>query len=176
MHIISSFRDPLSHFISSYLQNQQTVLDMYKSKFSYYIKVIKDNTNSTERVIKPYDYYNLNNFQTKFMLSSYNETINLNEAIEYMKTLFWFSIQDQLELSLKLLQCQMFGKVDEESLKTMLKSKSTNKAISKKTNSFEISANDIENIKEMISIDIQFYDHVVAEFMNRVSKYSHCLN
>ena len=73
---------------------------------------------------------------------------------------------------MKLLQCQLYGKVNEKKLKNVL-SKSYNVRTDQL---FQLSSKNIMDIKSLISIDIQLYKMVVIEFTKRINQYASCLN
>ena len=112
--------------------------------------------------------YDLRNFQAHHLGSD----ISLSNLAGILKKIYWFSLNEEYALSYKLLQCQLYGEVNEEKLKDVL-SKSYNVRTDQ---SFQLSSKNIADIKSLISIDIQLYKMVVVEFTNRINQYASCLN
>ena len=117
--------------------------------------------------------HELKNFQANSI--SINSNFSFLHLAENLKKIYWFSINEEYELSLKLLQCQLYGKVNEKKLKTIL-SKSYNVRSTQTIQSFQISSKNLADIKNLNAIDIKFYKMVVIEFAKRINQYASCLN
>lgn len=163
--VLSSFRDPCSHFFASY-EHAVTFAKVSKT-LSQYIADVKAGHPQ---------HYDLHNFQIKFMLG--NETdIDFQDGVNYMKSLYWFSVTEELELSLRMLQCQVLGNVNEAQIQQALSNgeytRLKNKGHDMRCTS---GSNDIADIKSLNSIDLLFYEFVKKEFWSRVYKYADCLS
>lgn len=154
---VSSFDEPCSHFFRSFEHANKFGIGV---KLSQYIADIQQNHPK---------HYDLRNFQIKYMVND-GRNINFKDGVAYMKSLFWFSIVDELELSLRLLQCQVLGKVDEPTIRQALNHDEYHRIKSKK---IKVCSDDI---KKLNSIDFLFYEFVKAEFWDRIYKYADCLN
>lgn len=123
--------------------------------------------------------YDLRNFQSTF-ITSVNPTttiVTLNESVYNMRELYWFGISDDYELSLKLLQCQVYGMINQNKLKTVLSHSYNVRSSQTSSNiNYKFTAQNLVDIKALNKIDIQFYEMIILEFRLRVYKYSACIN
>jgi len=121
-------------------------------------------------------FYNLRNFQSGYMNSHLNFEQSLLERTNYMRSLYWFSIMENYELSLKLLQCQVFGYVDESKLKDVLAKKYNVRLEQKNSGAvYNFTAHNIKDISDLNSDDTLFYQMAVVEFWRRVQTYNYCV-
>ena len=167
--VLSSFREPTSHFLSSFEHMQ---LKRAEGPLRYsFIPTTLDDLISFLKSGKPTIFYDLRNFQSRYMSSH-----SLIGRINYMRSLYWFSINENYELSLKLLQCQVFGYVDERKLKGVLSKKYNVRTDQKNSDAaYNFTAQNLRDIKDLTSDDSLFYEMAVSEFWNRVKTYNSCL-
>jgi len=166
--VLSSFREPTSHFLSSFEHMQLT---REKGPSYSFIPTTLDDLISFLKSGKPTIFYDLRNFQSRYMSSH-----SLIGRINYMRSLYWFSINENYELSLKLLQCQVFGYVDERKLKDVLSKKYNVRTDQKNSDAaYNFTAQNLRDIKDLTSDDSLFYEMAVSEFWNRVKTYNSCL-
>ena len=77
---------------------------------------------------------------------------------------------------MKLLQCQVFGYVDERKLKGVLSKKYNVRTDQKNSDAaYNFTAQNLRDIKDLTSDDALFYEMAVSEFWNRVKTYNSCL-
>ena len=169
LQLLSSFREPLSHFLSAYQQMHTRDLGQ-TLPLDQFMESLENNTDRHN--------YDLRNFQIKFMVHTNNDSeqnLILTEAITYMRSLYWFSILEQYQLSLKLLMCQVYGKVNIRALKKYT-SKTYNVRYIEDNFEYKISPLTLSHIKKLTKMDTVFYNYVVVEFYRRVKLHSVCLN
>jgi len=83
---------------------------------------------------------------------------------------------ENYELSLKLLQCQVFGYVDESKLKDVLAKKYNVRLEQKNSGAvYNFTAHNIKDISDLNSDDTLFYQMAVVEFWRRVQTYNYCV-
>ena len=166
--VLSSFRDPCSHFFASY--EHATAFGKVSKTLSQYISDVK---------ARHPQHYDLNNFQFKFMLNDDKDVDGKSwqDGVKYMKSLYWFSVTEELELSIRLLQCQVLGSVVEAQIQEALSHSEYTRLKGKgKDKRCIAESDDIANIKSLNSIDFLFYEFIKKEFWNRVYEYADCLN
>ena len=169
--VLTSFREPLSHFISSYEHQSRA-----QWREPHTLNETADKLLNGSRY-----YYTLRNFQSAFLLKNapVGETkhFNVTNSINYMKSTYWFSILENYRLSLALLQCQVRGKTD-TALLDQVTAHSANSGVAKKRNSennYEFDNEVLKKVKSLIGIDIYLYNQALVEFRRRVNIYSDCL-
>jgi hypothetical protein len=171
--ILCSFREPVSHFFSAFehMQHPRHPNPSIAHTVANLVEQIKHE-------IHPH--YYLVNFQSNYLQSyptingKYNATTyNLAEAILYMRKLDWFSINEEMEMSLKLLMCQYLGHVNQEFLH---KAQSHPVFVRNDAFNYQINAQLLADIRKINKNDIVFYQLAVTEFWERVRKHKQCLN
>lgn len=170
--VLSSFREPTSHFLSSFehlqLKRAEAPNLFLPTTLDELINVLKSK--------QSIPFYDLRNFQSGYMSSHLSSEEPLLMRINYMRSLYWFSITENYELSLKLLQCQVFGYVDERKLKNVLSKKYNVRTDQKNSDAaYSFTAQNLRDIKDLTSDDILFYEMAVVEFWKRVKTYNSCL-
>ena len=181
--VLASFREPLSHFLSAqshlngvkYLNDRE---DRKKSKSSnpnYEFGQIAFQDMIARNKAKKFYEYNLDNFQSRFMYPpgfDESDIDRIDEAIGFMHNLYWFSLLNEIRLSLALLQCQVFGVVDEALLTEAL---AMGSMISHSRVKYQFSEEDIHDLGSLLKVDNKFYEAVVYEFWKRVNAKQECL-
>jgi len=177
--VLSSFREPISHFLSSFEHMQlKRMKDLTKkSNIPATLDVLIDQLKRGVHI-----HFDLRNFQSRCMASNGTDALDgtpstVHERFQYMRSLYWFSIMENYELSLKLLQCQVFGYVDESKLKDVLAKKyNVRSSQSNAGMKYAISAQNLRDITDLNKDDMAFYQMAVVEFWNRIKVHSKCLN
>ena len=177
--VLSSFREPLSHFLSA-LSHINGV------KWGRDKKAKENNQTYTEGKISLQDMvkinkngnwyeYNLENFQSRFMYPPGFDELSaarIDEAINYMHKLYWFSVLSEVRLSLALLQCQVFGHVSPELLDKAL---THGGMISQSKTEYSFTEFDMHDIGSLIKVDNKFYEAVIYEFWKRINSHQDCM-
>ena len=181
--VLASFREPLSHFLSAqshlngvkYLNDRE---DRKKSKSSNpnyeFGQIAFQDMIARDKAKKFYE-YNLDNFQSRFMYPpgfDESDIDRIDEAIGFMHNLYWFSLLNEIRLSLALLQCQVFGVVDEALLTEAL---AMGSMISHSRVKYQFSEEDIHDLGSLLKVDNKFYEAVIYEFWKRVNANKECL-
>lgn len=171
--VLSSFREPTSHFLSSFEHMQ---LKRAELSYSFIPTTLDELISLLKRGQSIPFFYDLRNFQSRYMSSHSNFEEPLLGRINYMRSLYWFSITENYELSLKLLQCQVFGYVDERKLKEVLSKKYNVRTEQKNSDAaYNFTAQNLRDIKDLTREDTLFYEMAVVEFWKRVKTYDSCL-
>lgn len=164
--VMSSFREPLSHFISSY-EHQEREMGYRHS--------LNETVDSLLLPTPKSFYYDLRNFQSHSYVGNSDKKPDLFDVLQYMYTLFWFSILEDYRLSLALLQCQLHGYVN-SGLLDLATEKKHNTAVSlTKPHLHEYDAETLRKVKKLISWDTFLYNQAVQEFYRRVERHKNCL-
>jgi len=182
-NVMSSFREPLSLFLSAYEE-------MSNSKMSLRETVDAYNGKSALYTAKDFK-YNLVNFMTSFLLENPSKDaakktpFSIEKALSFVDSMYWFAVVEHLRLSLALLQCQVSGRVDTKMLDMYFDRdvlKPYFKAQFEKV--FGRSAPPLKHyfdervmsdISKLLKVDFFIYEHVVLEFWRRVGENKRCL-
>jgi hypothetical protein len=172
--MLTSFRDPLTHFFSGIFHNAAwNHGKIYR--FHHEMDMLRLQLRSRGR-------YYLRNFQSKFLIDkrelmdSENMTVVTPIIRDYVKSLYWFAVAEFMDLSLALLQCQVFGKVRPAPLKAAT-TMHHNKNINTRDNfQFQLNSTVIASINSYLKLDLFMYQLVVVEFWNRVAIHKVCLH
>lgn len=174
-HVLTSFREPLSHFFSACFHNS------VRDKSRQYN--IRHAVNAVMEGNTPHEHYNLYNFQTSFlvnrslsadMLKATGSHAVISMARDYVKQVYWFSLSEHIALSLSLLQCQVFGTVLPVYLDAATKLPTLNNHFSS-NDMLRINSKLLSDIHSLIRLDIYLYEIIVREFWERIEQHKQCL-
>lgn len=176
--LLSSFREPLSHFFSACIHNAM-VSTLNGS--SYHLRKTVDDLKVGKRM--PGRYF-LVNFQTSYVVnSSVNSAMLKSEssrevlvamAKEYIKRMYWYSIAEHMSLSLSLLQCQVFGEVKPELLADAARLPKLNDH-SKSHELLHVNSGLLNDIHSLIKTDTVVYEMILQDFWQRIDLHKDCL-
>ena len=181
--MMSSFRDPYSHFFSAF--EHANLYSTNRNKNDPLGIFIDDNIHNAKSHKKTDSWHSqMSDIQSKWMLSKNgdsndankltNKHANVKESVANMKKLFWFSIEYDIRLSFALLQCQVFGKLKPELLPKPENATYLNSG-TKPQYKYKLSKEKLKQISDLTYVDQRFFEQVCAEFWRRVDVYGACL-
>jgi hypothetical protein len=175
--VLTSFREPLSHFLSACIHS---AMNLKKHNDSYKLR----NAVAALKLGKTIPgHYNLRNFQTSYlvngsitpeMLTAEDNSRVIASAKDYLKSIYWFSLSEHMTLSLALLQCQVFGVVRPDLLADANRIPKLN-AHTNIHESLHINSMILADIHSLIKTDISMYELIIKEFWDRIKKQKDCL-
>ena len=170
--VLTSFREPLSHFFSAAIHNAMRVeQNGYIYNFSEAVEALKNGKNL------PY-HYPLHNFQTSFLRRNYSPFADAHDvyldARKSLKDIYWFSIADHMDMSLALLQCQAIGRIEPKLLDIVVNLRRYNDH-TRSNVSFSVNAAILRDVRSLIQTDVLLYEEIMHEFRSRINYHRQCL-
>jgi hypothetical protein len=179
--VLTSFREPLSHFFSACIHNAINEKEYHTgSKEPYNLQKSVTALKNGKRIPGHFD---LRNFQTSYLMNSSAslEMLRVGEnpkaialAKEYVKNIYWFSLSEHITLSLALLQCQVFGSVQSDLLTDATRLPKLNDH-TKSHEILNVNSMMLADIHSLIKTDIYMYELIVQEFWERIERHNNCL-
>ena len=176
--LLTSFREPISHFFSAMGQiiGDDTITPNYQN--STWEEIIRSQTEGHAY------YYSLKNFQMSFLLHTQDldngarliSTLKprQEEVRKALSSVYWFALTSEVTLSYALLQCQEFGTVNRELLEHILHKPHKNVRAQDKMHN--MSEKLMKDVYHLIADDVRFYELVVSEFWRRIDSHKDCLS
>ena len=184
--LVSSFREPLSHFLSAFEwvhQHHRGTLNKQDPLKDYINKNIENA--KTKHSVSNSWHFQMADIQSKSFLS-YNgdntthnyltfKRANAKESVANMKKLFWFAIESEMQVSLALLHCQVFGEIKDHLLPKPLVSTFSQGTKTVTQFNFINSKEEMKQVSDLTFVDQRFFEHACAEFWRRVELHATCM-